>query len=122
LLFLIPACVSCLVCLMESKDSGKCHTFPIFSMPSQQNIYTMLHAMCSPQSSQYQGMYKLYFPFHCTVQFTCSEIYLFGSIRKPFTLSRTLYGSSFKVSPHYATDETEHSYCNTQSKNNLLPH
>jgi len=52
---------------MESKVSRKYQNYPIFSTPIQQNIQTMLHAMSTPQSSQCQRMYTLYFPSQCTV-------------------------------------------------------
>ena len=82
----------------------------------------MLHAICTLRFSQCQRIYTLHFPWHSTVYFTCSEMHLFTSFHYKFTLSRTLYGSSFKISPPYAKDETKHSYSDTQSQNYSLSH
>jgi len=64
---------------MNRKVPRKYQIYPIYSTPIQQNIYTMLHAVCSPKSSQFQQIHTLYFPWHCTVHFTCSEMNLFTS-------------------------------------------
>ena len=57
-----------------------CSAITLFSTTIQQNIYTMLHEISTPQSSQCQRMYTLYFPLPCTILFTCTEMHLFTSL------------------------------------------